>query len=239
MSGIKDGHWGGKVRSIALKMVNAPLKPLGFEVRKKTGEFALVSYDSYEQYREIQVRHNKRKLQVVWADEATLDLVAERVRQEFPNATDLKGICHGTRNGFEQSFLANALSCEVIGTEISDTASNFANTVQWDFHDTNDEWVSKFAFVYSNSLDQGWNPRQALTRWLDQLRPGGLLFIEHTRASHEPDAATRMDPFGVKTEYLPYVLADWFGHRISIEIMRSMKSNKNIEATLFVLKLAG
>jgi hypothetical protein len=34
-----------------------------------------------------------------------------------------------------------------------------------------------------------------------------------------------MNPFGVKSAYMPYVLAEWFGHRISIEIIKSVKSN--------------
>ena len=62
---------------------------------------------------------------------------------------------------------------DVIGTEISDTAGQFANTVQWDFHDVNGEWVSRFDFVYSNSLDHAWNPKFALQTWLNQLNPKG------------------------------------------------------------------
>ncbi len=229
-------HWGGKISKYLLKFANAPLVPLGHEIRKITGDLKLVSYASYEEYREIQSRHNKRKLDVVWADEALLNQVATRVRSEFPQPAKNRGICHGTRNGFEQAFLAKALNCEVIGTEISDTATNYPNTVQWDFHNRNETWLSKFAFVYSNSLDQAWNPKQALSVWVEQLQPGGLLFLEHTRVGHEPDAASKIDPFGVKAEYLPYVLADWLGHNVAIEIMRSTKSNKNIEASVFVIK---
>jgi hypothetical protein len=56
-----------------------------------------------------------------------------------------------------------------------------------------------------------------------------------------------MDPFGVKPAYMPYVLAEWFGHRISIEIIKSVKSNMQevlqsansnmqMEVWLFVVK---
>lgn len=50
----------------------------------------------------------------------------------------------------------------MIGIEISDTADQFENTVHWDFHDANEDRVSRFDFVYSNSLDQAWKPELAL-----------------------------------------------------------------------------
>ena len=41
-----------------------------------------------------------------------------------------------TKNGFEQKiFLKLIKNSKIIGTEISDTASKYENTVQHDFHD--------------------------------------------------------------------------------------------------------
>jgi hypothetical protein len=88
----------------------------------------LFEYATYEEYRDTQVPHNRRKLDRVWADERTLSAVADRVRREFPEGP-LYGLCHGSRNGFEQAFLRERLGAEVIGTDISDTATSFLHSV--------------------------------------------------------------------------------------------------------------
>ena len=44
------------------------------------------------------------------------------------------GLCHGTRTGKEQEWFRKYLSCDVVGTEISETATQFPFTIQWDFH---------------------------------------------------------------------------------------------------------
>lgn len=44
---------------------------------------------------------NKRKLDNVRADAATLDLVAARMRQTSPEGP-VRGLCNSARNGFEQ-----------------------------------------------------------------------------------------------------------------------------------------
>ena len=220
-----------------VRTANVVLKPLGHEIRKNYPDVYLHRYESYEHYKRVQVFHNKRKLGTVWADKQTLILVAERVTREFGKNGErpLFGICHGARNGFEQNCLSDLLSTDIIGTDISDTAAQFPRSVQWDFHDVNPDWLGRCDFVYSNSLDQSWKPKEAASTWLDQLRLGGLLFIEHSRA-HGPEGASEMDPFGVKAEYMPYVLSEWFGHRISLEILKGEKANMDMEIWLFVMK---
>lgn len=195
-------------------------------------------YDSYEQYKQIQIFHNKRKLANVWADERTLDMLIARVVQEFGRDTPFFALCHGTRNGFEQNYIASKLDVDITGTDISDTASQFPRSLQWDFHDRKAEWVGRCHFVYTNSLDQSWQPQVAVDAWLDQLVPGGLLFIEHTE-SHGPREAGEMDPFGAKPQYMPYLLCEWFGHRISIEIVKGTKSNLGRAVWLLVVKKLG
>jgi hypothetical protein len=207
----------------------------GYEIRKKCADFYLHEYASYEEYRQVQEFHNKRKLHDVWADEATLDLVINRVKDEFPRSKSLFAICHGTRNGFEQNYIASKLEVEIIGTDISETASQFPKSIHWDFHDRKNEWIDKCNFIYTNSLDQSWKPQQAVSTWLDQLQEGGLLFIEHTEA-HGPQSADEMDPFGASPHYLPYLLCEWFNHRIAIEIIKSIKSNNGNSVWLFVVK---
>ena len=124
---------------------------------------------------------------------------------------------------------------EVIGTDISETAKDFDNSFQWDFHDINPAWNENQDFIYTNSLDQSWQPHVAVETWLSQLSENGLLIIEHTHA-HGPAGASEMDPFGVKPTVMPYVLTMWFGSQISISHSVAKKSNNNSDAWLFVIK---
>jgi hypothetical protein len=225
---------------ITLEDLKKGLEPHGLVVVGKCDlenlkkDFYLHEYESYEQYREVQIFHNKRKINNIWADERTLDLVAQRVQKEFPGKK-LKALCHGTRNGFEQNYLVERLDADILGTDISDTAANFPRSTQWDFHDENPDWLQQHDFIYTNSLDQSWQPKVACNTWLNQLRGGGLLIIEHSML-HSPEGASEMDPFGVKPAYMPYVLTEWFGHRISIEVIKSVKGNMQMDVWLFVVK---
>lgn len=221
-------------RSITKRLIKI-LGTLGLEARKESPDFYLHEYSSYEEYKETQIFHNKRKLQNIFADEDTLNLVINRVKNEFSTSSELFCLCHGTRNGFEQNYIASQLKVEIIGTDISETANQFPKSIQWDFHDRKEEWVERCDFIYTNSLDQSWKPRSAVSTWLDQLQKGGLLFIEHTEA-HTPQGASKMDPFGANPYYIPYLLCEWFQHRIAIEIIKSVKSNFDIKAWIFVIK---
>ena len=226
------------IKRLFTSSINWAINPLGYEVRKKYRDFYLHEYSSYEEYKATQVFHNKRKIQEVWADEGTLDLVIDRVKSEYSDGRRLFALCHGTRNGFEQNYIASKFDVEIIGTDISDTAEDFPRSMQWDFHDRNDDWVGKCSFIYTNSLDQSWKPQAALSTWLDQLHQGGLLFIEHTEAHGTRDAG-EMDPFGANPYYMPYLLCDWFKHRIAIEIIKSTKLNNGSKVWLFVIKKIG
>ena len=223
------------IRRLFGRSINGILNKFGYEIRKQYPEFYLHEYSSYEEYKRKQIFHNRQKLESIWADETTLNLVIERVKKEFPDREPLFALCHGTRNGFEQNYIASKLEVEIIGTDLSETASQFPRSIQWDFHDQKDEWIGKCDFIYTNSLDQSWKPQSAVSTWLHQLRKGGLLFIEHTEA-HGPQGAGEMDPFGVKPYYLPYLFCDWFQHRIAIEIIKSIKSNNGNRVWLFVVK---
>lgn len=215
--------------------LNKILGPFEYEIRRKCADYYLHEYSSYEEYRKTQIYHNKRKIAEVWADEGTLDLVIERTKKEFPNHPSLFALCHGTRNGFEQNYIASKLDVEIIGTDISETANRFSRSIQWDFHNQNKDWIGKCNIIYTNSLDQSWRPKSAVSTWLDQLTEGGLLFIEHTEAHGARDAG-EMDPFGANPIYMPYLLCDWFKHRIAIEIIKSVKANNGNKVWLFVVK---
>jgi hypothetical protein len=155
----------------------------------------------YERYRDVQIAGNRRKLGTQWADENSIRWLSEFILRRMPDPQF--GICHGTRRGLEQAWFSKYCSCAVIGTEISDTSTRFPNTVQWDFHDENPEWVGKADFVYSNSWDHSYNPQLSLTVWMRQLSPRGLLFLAHTGGHRH---VTELDPFGIELDDLPQFL---------------------------------
>lgn len=218
-------------------VLNRLLRPSGYELvsRQRLADSHLHAYESYEQYREIQVRHNRRKVERVWADEGTLSRLCDELRKAMPEKRQLRGICHGTRNGFEQRFLADHAGFDVIGTEISDTAERFDRTVQWDFHDVNDEWLAVFDFVYTNALDHAYDPALAIETWLNQLSADGVLALEITEANG-PGESSKVDPFGVRPTVLPFMLCDWFGHDVSIGCVKGVKSNNGLRVWLFLIR---
>ena len=228
-----------------LKSASKILKEKGYEVvpRKKLVDYYLHKYNSYEEYKEAQIKLNKKKIDLVWADENTLkkvsNIVTNSMEKQDKSQKEILGICHGTRNGFEQNFLNKIMpNSNIIGTDISETALKYENSVHWDFHDEKEEWLGKFDFVYSNSLDQSWKPKHALSTWLNQVKKDGVVILEHS-IYHSPEHAGEGDPFGVRPVVMPYVLTEWFGHKISISHYLQEKSNvfsSNIKVWLFVMK---
>ena len=168
---------------------------------------------SYEEYVQTQIAGNKRKINNVWADEKTIDFIASYIRTTNPNAE--RGLCHGTRNGAEVRWFREKLNIDITGTDISDTATQFPNTVQWDFHERNPTWANAFDFVYTNSHDHAYDPKKAFTTWVEQLKTNGRLFIEHTM-EHSEEATNQLDPFGVNPKNFPYVILSWSQGRFAV-----------------------
>lgn len=211
---------------INLKIVNKRISEI------KNSDFFLYQYDSYEEYEELQVKHNLRKITNVWADENSLNFILNFLKSKTGN---IKGLCHGSRNGFEQNFFNKITSFEVIGTDISPSANDYENSVVWDFHKVKEEWVANFDFVYTNSHDQSFKPSLAIETWLNQLKPDGYLFIEHSE-DHGPRSVGEMDPFGVKPNVFCHILVSWFGHQISFDYQKIIKSNTNQPTYVFIIK---
>ena len=219
--------------------INQILFKLGYRISKvnNTGELVKIyKYKNYDEYKDTQIYYNKKKIEHVWADEKTLEKIRDFLLENTSTGI-IKGICHGSRNGFEQNFFnKNQDKFYVIGTDISDTAENYKNSIIHDFHEEKKEWLNSFDFVYSNSLDQSFDPRKAVQTWLNQLKKDGFIIIEHTD-QHGVIASGKMDPFGVEANFFPYLLSDWFGHLISLKIIKSLKINKkNTPVHLFILK---
>ena len=220
-------------------LINQMLFKFGYRISKVNNSGELVKihkYKDYNEYRETQIFYNKKKIDKVWADEITLEKISDLLKDRIKTSI-IKGICHGSRNGFEQNFFNEKKDgFEVIGTDISDTAKNYKNSIVHDFHNEKKEWINNFDFVYSNSLDQSFDPKKALEVWLKQIKEKGFVIIEHSD-QHGVISSGKMDPFGVEANFFPYLLSEWFGHLISIEIIKGSKINKNnAPVFLFVLK---
>jgi hypothetical protein len=183
------------------------------------------------------LKFNKLKIANVWADEAVLNSIVNLFRNGRNRKSKIFGLCHGSRNGFEQNYLAReiGLPCKILGTDISPTAAEFSNSVVHDFHEQRKDWLNKMDFVYSNSLDQSFDPETALSIWFAQLKVGGFLIIELS-LQHEPGAVSEMDPFGVKKEYFPYFLVKLFSHNVTIRLENIEKTNGKGDAFIFFIR---
>jgi hypothetical protein len=209
--------FGDRFGPFPLIAVNKLLRPLGLAMVRARALELVYRHDygrgGYDKYRRIQAFHNKRKLDHVHADEATLALVADHIRAA---GRAVRGICHGARNGWEVRALKEMLGCEVIGTDISESAEGLPGMVRHDFHEPREEWRGGFSFVYTNSLDQAFDPARALAAWTDQLAPGGAVYVEHN-ACHVPASAGAMDPFGAHPLAMPYLIFEWGRGRFRLD----------------------
>jgi hypothetical protein len=194
--------------------------------------FDLVTYENekgfdYEAYQQIQTLANKAKLDWAWIKEENVQYLCDHLAAIGVTINSV--LCHGTRNASEQTFFKNKLpSAEVLGTEISDTATQFPMTIQWDFHETKPEWIGAFDLVFSNSWDHTYAPAKLFTAWLSCIRHGGALALEWT-TSHAQTKADPVDPFRADLSGLQSVLAphlDRFGFS-SPTILRNPPNARN------------
>jgi len=188
-----------------------------------------------EAYRQVQIAGNHRKLRNQWASEDQISMLAQHITYRI--GAPRSGLCHGTRRGAEQVWFRKHLpDCEVIGTEISDTAEQFPHTIQWDFHDVKNEWVGAMDFIYSNSFDHTYDPEKCLDAWMSCIRPGGLCILEHSD-DHEMSSVCALDPFGATLWCMPYLIATWGKSCYAVReiLTASSRSRRNHPVTRFLL----
>lgn len=203
-----------------------------FDFRGPNGEF------NYQEYKDIQQKANKDKINNVWADEDTIKFIADYLKSRGALKAG-KGICHGVRRGLEQKWFCDHLGADVIGTEISDTATQFPKTVQWDFHESKPEWKGAFDFAYSNSFDHAYDPEKALSAWVDQVHDEGCVFIEHS-IWHSEVGASKRDPFGAKPSVMPFLIARWGRGRYCVsEVLQPPHTKQGSEIWIFVVRKTG
>ena len=200
----------------------------GFEIYryyKPDGTF------DYNKYKEIQAAGNRKKIDNVWVKEENISFLANYIRQVVGNVEF--GLCHGARRGKEQEWFRKFLDCEVIGTEISDTAEQFPYTIQWDFHEVKSEWLNAVDFIYSNSFDHSYDPEKCINSWMRCVKKKGLCILEHT-SSHEQ--ASLLDPFGAHLSLMPYLILSWGAGKFCVrEILDAPSNQESVSYTKFLV----
>jgi hypothetical protein len=160
----------------------------------------------YARYRAVQQAGNQAKLEQTWVLEENVRFLADYILKEQPKPSF--ALCHGVRRGNDQEWFREYLGCEVIGTEISPSATQFPHTIQWDFHEAKQEWLNAVDFIYSNSFDHSFDPCACLTTWVSTLKVGGICILEHSD-KHGPNSVTELDPFGADIIEMPFLIAMW------------------------------
>jgi hypothetical protein len=133
-------------------------------------------HKNYKEYKDAQIEKNIRKLDNVWIREEEIESISKKIKKLIP---DVKfGICHGVRNGWEVHQLRDRLGIDIIGTDISPTATQFEHVIEWDFHNVKSEWIDNVDFIYSNSFDHSYDPKKCLDVWMDCIKkPNGICFL--------------------------------------------------------------
>lgn len=146
-------------------------------MKKTNYKINYIKNSSYEEYKKNQIIKNKQKINNKWIrEENVVDIkkYCDSVNLEPSNI-----ICHGTRNGAEIKFFQKYFpNSKTIGTEISDTAKNYPDTIEWDFHDIKPDWIGKFDIVFTNSWDHSYDLDKAVTTWMQQLSDKGILVLD-------------------------------------------------------------
>lgn len=183
----------------------------------------IYKYKNYEEYKKKQIEANVRKLDRTWVDPASLKNVMKYIHDNL-NVKPRKILCHGTRRGLEQEYILDYFKdikdLDVIGTEISHTATEFPNTIQWDFHDVKDEWVGSIDIIYSNSFDHSIKPRECLDTWMSCLKQNGICVIEYS--THTDHKMCETDPFAATLHEYKDLIEEKY------EIVKVI-NNKNIQ----------
>ena len=161
----------------------------------------------------------------MWADELNLKLISEYIFNHS-NQKKLIGICHGSRNGYEQKKFKELIKNSIVLGLIFQKPLKIMKIVLFGtfmMPKKNGKIILiLFILIHWSKL---WS-QKGLETWINQLNTNGMLFIELSD-QHNVQSSGKMDPFGVDPEYFPYLLIDWFKHKISISVLKSIKENKS------------
>jgi len=194
----------------------------------------LYKHESYNEYLAAQTRKNVKKLGNHWIWFKDVEVISKHAKANIPKIDF--GICHGTRNGFEVIGFRKLLGGNIIGTEISHTATQFEHTIEWDFHNIKEEWIDNVDFIYSNALDHSPNPEYCIDRWMKCLKKDGICYI-HWSNDHNIKRVDAADCFAATREEYRELFNR--SYRVDSEIIvKKRKRNRTQKRIIFVIKHA-
>lgn len=154
----------------------------------------LYNHNNYDKYVKTQRQHvtnhcnnlRKRKTKpddydnIGWVKKKYLDRIYEEIRNRLDLDKIDAVICHAVRCGYESKYFMDKFGVDkVYSTDLSSEAFMFDRKhfyVQ-DFDVLSEEWVGKFDFLYSNSIDHSRQPAVTLINWGRQLKDTGLMAV--------------------------------------------------------------
>ena len=194
----------------------------------------LYKHESYNEYLTAQTRKNVKKLKHKWIWPEDIEIISNHAKANIPRIDF--GICHGSRNGFEVIGFRKRLGGNIIGTEISHTATQFEHTIEWDFHNIKEEWIDNVDFIYSNALDHSPNPEYCIDRWMKCLKKDGICYI-HWSTDQNIKRLDAADCFAAtRKEY-----RELFNRSCRVDseiIVKKRKRNRTQKRIIFVIKHA-
>lgn len=177
------------MKNLKNKYLDIDSKEMNLNIHEHLDENGEFDYDAYV---EAQTKVNLKKIDFSGPNYSRINMVATYIKKHIPNIKF--GICHGTRRGTEQRDFKNILNIPVIGTEISHTAEQFPDTIQWDFHEVKEEWLDSVSFIFSNSLDHSYDPIKCLNAWMSCIAPDGKIFLQRGQDDLPGIAKTNKHP---------------------------------------------
>ena len=130
-------------------------------------------------------------------------------------------------------FSTRYIGSEIIGTEISHTAKQFQNVVEWDFHEIKDEWKNNFDIVYSNSWDHSYDPNKSLRVWGQQLSSNGLMFVEHG-CDPKDNKSRASDPLEIEHNEIVQMINN-AGLKLVNDFMTKAQKDNGANARVYVI----
>ena len=198
-------------------------------------------YRDYEHYVEQQTLANVNKLDWVWVTRDAVRFLAKHYRK-FRNEPSTV-LCHGSRNGTEVRWFGEEFpAADVLGTDISHTATDFPNQVQWDMQKENPDWIGKWDMVYTNSFDHVTDFHGTLQTIYDQLTTQGLFILDYTIWRDNSIKPSISDPLDVSYKELREGLRDADFHVIQQNqyyTKEYLESGSPIDSYYFICKRMG
>ncbi len=164
----------------------------------------LMTYPTYDAYRDEQCKYANKKRQVVFEDEKTIENLCVKMRSRSPEPFT-QGLVHGVRNGKFMTFIKQSLGIDLVSTEISPARStDRPESVEggWDFHNVKPEWENSFDFVWSSSYFHSYDPYKCIQQWMKCVKRGstGQCILLHHAPGETAKQVERDIPFGANLD---------------------------------------